>query len=181
MTNPDRSLINALEDSLRRAIPTLRSLTLQVVNQGAKTLHYGLRGDGKAFKTIPASLASDGALLITAFLAIAYGNTPNIILIEEPENGLHYSLLGQIVDLLRRISTGEVGDTPRQIVLTTHSPLMLNFADPKEVLVCQRGNDGGTTITPMTDIPNLQQLLQEFAPGELWYLLGEEKMAKGAA
>ena len=34
----------------------------------------------------------------------------------------------------------------------------------------------GTKVTPMSDIPDADRLLKEFALGELWYMLGEEKM-----
>ena len=158
-----------LEKALRKAIPTLQGIELVTDKGGAKSLHFVLAGNSRQPKVIPASLASDGAMLVTAFLALAYGGAPDILFIEEPENGLHYSLLGQMIDLLRKISKGEVGDRPRQVIITTHSPLLLNFADPAEVVVCQRGENGGTVATPMSEVPNLDPLLKEFAPGELWY------------
>jgi predicted ATPase len=179
MSNPDRSAINELEASLRKAIPTIWGVTLPVGQNGTKSLQFSLAGPSKPRKAIPASLASDGAVLITAFLALAYGDTPDLIFIEEPENGLHYTLLGQVIDLLRKISRGEIGNRPRQVIVTTQSPLFLNFVSPEEVLVCQRGEDAGTTVTPMSEVPDLDRLLREFAPGELWYLLGEERLVKG--
>ena len=179
MSAPDRTAINNIEQALRDWIPTLQGISLAKTQPDMKTLRFSLAGASKPPKTIPASLASDGSVLITAFLALAYGDTPDLIFIEEPENGLHYSLLGQVIDLLRKISRGEVGNRPRQVIVTTHSPLLLNFASPEEVLVCQRGDSGGTIITPMSEVPDLDRLLREFAPGELWYLLGEERMVKG--
>jgi predicted ATPase len=177
---PDRSDITALEKNIRENIPTLRGIHLPATEtQGVKTLEFTLAFD-KGRTTIPADLASDGAVLLTAFLALAYGETPDLILIEEPENGIHYSLLGKVVDLLRRISTGEIGSRPRQVIVTTHSPLLLNFARPEEVRVCQRTADGATTVTPMDKVPDLDKLLKEFAPGELWYLMGEEKIVQEA-
>ena len=44
---------------------------------------------------------------MTAYLALAYGNTPDLVLIEEPENGLHPGCLQMVVDILRKMSTGE--------------------------------------------------------------------------
>ena len=149
MTGPRRANIVDLEKELHSAINTLSGISLPPHPPNAKSLDFTLNGDEKAPVTIPAALASDGAFLLTAFLALAYGNAPELIFIEEPENGLHYSLLKLVIDVLRRISTGKVGNRPRQVILTTHSPLLLNFAKPEEVLVFSRPEDGATRITSM--------------------------------
>jgi predicted ATPase len=175
---PDRSAITDLERVLNAEIPTLRGISLKSTQDSLKSLEFTLVGNGRPFVTIPAAQASDGALLLTAFLSLAYGNTPEILLIEEPENGLHPSRLKLVIDILRKISTGEVGNRPRQVLVTTHSPILLNYAKPEEVRIFQRDQDGGTRVTPMTKVPDIDKLLQEFAVGELWYLLGEDALLK---
>jgi predicted ATPase len=177
-SGPDRSAIVALEKSLGEAIPTVRGIALHAAQNFQKSLEFTLSGNGRPLVTIPAMMASEGALLITAFLALAYGNTPQILLIEEPENGLHPSRLKLVIDTLRKISTGEVGNRPRQVLVTSHSPLLLNYAKPEEIRIFRRDPEKGTQVTPMTKVKDLDKLLQEFAVGELWYLLGEEELLK---
>jgi predicted ATPase len=143
---------------------------------GAKAIEFILSGNGQASVTIPASLASVGALLLTAYLTLAYSETPNLLLLEEPENGLHPSRLKLVVDILRKISAGEVGNRKRQVILTTHNPLLLNYAHASEVRVFTRDSESGTRVTSMAKVPDIDRLLKEFAVGELWYLLGEEKL-----
>src|SRR5205085_2507049 len=140
LTGKDRSAIASLEQSLHQAIPTLSGISLPTLNRGGvvKALEFTLASKNGAAVTIPAGQASDGALLLTAFLALAYGDTPDILLIEEPENGLHPSRLKLVIDLLYKISRGEVGNRPRQIILTTHSPLLLNFVKPEDVRIFRR-------------------------------------------
>jgi predicted ATPase len=116
--------------------------------------------------TIPAILASEGALLVTAYLAIAYGAKHEILLIEEPENGLHPTRLEMVIKLLRDISTGAIGNKPRQVIITTHSPLLLNYVQPEEVRIVHRDPICGTKVVPMTGVPNLHELLHEFGVGE---------------
>jgi len=176
MTSPRRTNILNLEKELHSAINTLNGISLPIRQPNVKTLAFTLNGDETEPVTIPAALASDGALLITAFLALAYGNAPEIIFIEEPENGLHYSLLKLAVEILRKISTGKAGNRPRQVILTTHSPLLLNFAKPEEVRVFSRPDDGATRIAQMEKVPDLKVLLEEFGLGELWFQLGEERL-----
>jgi predicted ATP-dependent endonuclease of OLD family len=83
-----------------------------------------------------------------------------------------------VLDLLRKMSRGEVGNRKRQVILTTHNPLLLNYASPEEVRVFVRHPEQGTQVIPMTKVPDIDRLLKEFALGELWYLLGEEKLFK---
>ena len=181
LTGPDRSAVVELEGKLREAIPTLQGLSTPAADGSGslRLIEFALSGPSKPPVTIPSSQASDGAMLLTAFLALAYGNTPQILLIEEPENGLHPSRLQMVIEILRKMSCGEVGNQPRQIILTTHSPLLLNFVQPEEVRIFQRTADGATRVTPMNQIPNIERLRKEYAAGELWYLFGEEELVKG--
>jgi predicted ATPase len=181
LTGPDRAAVVELEGKLREAIPTLQGLSTPAADASGslRQIEFALAGPSRPPVTIPSSQASDGAMLLTAFLALAYGNTPQILLIEEPENGLHPSRLQMVIEILRKMSRGEVGNQPRQIILTTHSPLLLNFVQPEEVRIFQRAADGATRVTPMDQIPNIERLHKEYAAGEMWYLFGEEELVKG--
>jgi predicted ATPase len=179
---PDPTTFESLQMSLNEAIPTLKRIVLPSATKhsaGAKAIEFVLAGLDQPPVTIPARLASTGALLLTAFLTLSYTDTPDLLLFEEPENGLHPSRLKMVVDILRKMSHGEPGGRKRQIVVTTHSPLLLNFVHPNEVRVFIRDPDTGTRVFPMTDVPDIDRLLKEFAVGELWYLLGEEKLFEG--
>ncbi len=182
-TGPDRTAIQQLESALNAAVPTLSGIALRTVrpngsNAIGKALEFTLAGTSPPV-TVPATHASEGALLLTAFLTLAYGDTPEVLLIEEPENGLHPTRLQTVIDLLRQISTGAVGNRPRQVIMTTHSPLLLNYLKPEEVRIVRRDPERGTEVTPMTEVPNIDRLLGEFGMGELWYLLTEEGLLKG--
>jgi predicted ATPase len=181
ISGPDRLARTNIEKYLHDVVPTLAGIALQVVGQNEKTIEFALANGGPPFQTIPAALASDGALLLTAYLALAYGPTPEILLIEEPENGLHPSRLKQVIELFRKMSRGEVGNRPRQIIMATHSPILLNYVEPDEVRIFQRDPEKGTQITPMNKVPNIDKFINDFATGELWYLLGEEKLVQGVA
>lgn len=182
LSGPDRQAILDLEAKLHEAIPTIKGVSTPLVAPNAMhQIAFTLNVDSKPPITIPCSLASDGAMLLTGFLVLVYGNTPKRLLIEEPENGLHPSRLKMVIDILRKISTGEIGNEPRQVIVTTHSPLLLNFVQPEEVRVFRRDENEGTKVVSMDKIPNIAKLRKDFAPGELWYLFGEEELVKGKA
>lgn len=180
----DRDAFAAIEDTLRQLVPPLQGISLRTVmideKTPAKALDFVLKSNGSKVR-IPAAQASEGALLLTAYLALVYGDTPEILLIEEPENGLHPKRLKAVIQLFRDISTGKVGNRPRQVVVTTHNPILLNEAQPEEVRLVTRTLEGGTTVKNFDELPDIKKHLDEFGIGELWYLLGEEGLLKGAA
>jgi len=109
------------------------------------------------------------------FVALAYHPTPpKLILLEEPENGVHPRRLADIVRLLREITQGKHGNHAAQIVLTTHSPYLLDFVDLEQdqVLVFRREDDGSRTAEP-ADRERLKNYLDEFMLGEVWFNEGE--------
>lgn len=175
VSGPDRGRIADLEEKLQEALPTLRGISLRTIDAtGKKALEYVLRGASKPPLTIPADHASDGTLLLTAYLALAYSDAPGVLLVEEPENGLHPSRLGIVVDTLRKISAGEIGGRPRQVILTTQNPLLLNFTSPEEVRIVRRDHDPGTVVTPMSRVTDIDKLGEELGLGALSYGRGRE-------
>lgn len=178
MTGGDRGAIPALEAELRRIVPSIHGVALRVSSQpppGSKRIEVVL-AEGQ--HRVPASQASDGVMLLLAFLTLAYSSDVRTLFVEEPENGLHPSVLGEVVDMLRRLSRGELGGRPRQIIVATHSPILLNFVEPEEVRIVVRRGDKGTKVYPMRGHEG--ELERDFGVGELLYLMGEEQLIAGA-
>jgi energy-coupling factor transporter ATP-binding protein EcfA2 len=130
---------------------------------------------------IRAQQASDGAILLLGFLALAYlPEPPNLLLIEEPENGIYPKRLEQIITLLKELVTREEGVRFPQIVMTTHSPYLLSYFGPEEVTFLSRPkNDpsGPVRARPLKDAPHIHERMGgEFYLGELWYNLSEEDL-----
>jgi predicted ATPase len=182
LSGPDRQAVLDLEKKLSDAVPTLKGISTPLAGgQGIHRIEFTLNVSTKPPVSIPSTQASDGAMLLLAYLVLVYGNAPDILLIEEPENGLHPSRLRLVIEILRSISIGEIGYKPRQVILTTHSPLLLNFVKPEEVRIFDRDEEGATHVTSMNKVPDIDRLQKEYAPGELWYLFGEENLVKGLA
>jgi predicted ATPase len=124
------------------------------------------------------SLASDGAILLLGFLALTYSpNPPGLLLIEEPENGIHPTRLIEIVQLLRKFVKRE--ENAPQIILTTHSPYLLSQFQPEEVTLMQRQPDGRARAFPLRNAKHIHERMgDDFYLGELWYNLTEEELLK---
>lgn len=168
----DRKRFFSTVATLQHLVPGLEDLDIATTDPATRRLDLiiekGLR--------IPADRSSTGVRLLIAFVAIAYHpSPPGIILLEEPENGIHPKRLSDVLKLLRDITVGKFGGQAAQVILTTHSPYLLDLIDPskEQVLVFQREPDGSRTAQSL-DTSRLKDFLDEFMLGEVWYTQGEE-------
>jgi predicted ATPase len=110
-----------------------------------------------------ASSLSDGTLrfiaLATLFLQPVELRA-SVILIDEPELGLHPYAIELVASLIRQASE----DT--QVIAATQSPLLLDYFDPDEILVADRV-DGATEIKRLQPEP-LAEWLKDYSLGQLW-------------
>ena len=128
---------------------------------------------------LPASQASDGVSIVLAYLAVMHlPKPPVLILIEEPENGIHPKRLQEIVRILRML----VEKSSRtQILMTSHSPYLLDEFQPDEVTLCRKDRDGAVQTRRLSEIEDVRSQLDVFTLGEIWTGEGDERLAGGAA
>ena len=138
--------------------PTVKALRMVNPDAGRKTLGLTLI-DGTE---IGPDEMSEGMLYWLAFAVIEYLNPVGILLIEEPENGLHPSRIAEVMRILRDVSKRT------QVLMATHSPLIINELKPEEVTIVTRTPEAGTICTPMTATKNFAERAKIYALGELW-------------
>jgi predicted ATPase len=90
--------------------------------------------------TVPSWVASDGTLRLLALTLPAYlPELKGIYLIEEPENGIHPRAVETVFQSLMSVYDA-------QILMATHSPVILGIADAKDVLCFAKTSEGATDI-----------------------------------
>jgi len=110
-----------------------------------------------------ASSLSDGTLrfiaLATLFLQPeAY--RPSVILVDEPELGLHPYAITMLASLVKQASV------KTQVILSTQSPLLLDHFEPEDVLVADLVD--GSTQFKRLDSAKLANWLEDYSLGQLW-------------
>lgn len=176
-----RDVLDRVEKALTKAMPHVKRIDIKQRSH-AKAPVYELEIVTRSGARVPSSAISDGVLLYLGYLYLVLGPEPApVLLVEEPETGIHPGLLRQLMTLFRDMTTGAHGGPPTQILLTTHSPLLLNLVEPQEIRVVQRGEDGATTLTPFTATPDIETLLDYQGPGEIWVNEGEAYIVGGKA
>jgi predicted ATPase len=113
-------------------------------------------------RNIEARQLSEGMLYWLAFAALPYLGPASIILIEEPENGLHPSRIAEVMRVLRSVASSA------QVMIATHSPLVINELQADEVTLITRTPERGTIATPLSRTKNFAQRAKVYALGELW-------------
>ena len=114
-------------------------------------------------REIPATRLSDGTLRYLCLLAILlHPEPPPLVVIEEPELGLHPDLLPTVSDLLLAASERS------QLIVTTHSDVLVDALTdtPQSVVVCEKHN--GQTEMHRLDKEDLAKWLKDYTLGNLW-------------
>lgn len=110
---------------------------------------------------------SDGTVRSLALLAALFDPRHQLVLVEEPENALHPWAIRVVVDACRAATMGLPG---KQVILTTHSPVVVDQTRPEEVFVVWRG-DGRTVVRPLTHLDREASALWESGRTDLSGLL----------
>lgn len=99
---------------------------------------------------VPSWLVSDGTLRLLALTLPAYiKNINGVFLIEEPENGIHPKAIECVYQSLSSVYSA-------QILLASHSPIILSMMEPKHLLCFGKTNEGVSDIVKGTEHPKLR-------------------------
>lgn len=130
---------------------------------------------GSGSRAFPAADASEGILVALAILVLVEsGGEVPVLLLEELENGLHPKRLGEVVSLLRELAA----EDDLHVLLTTHSPYLLDALRPDEVSIVTRDAQGHSHLQSMADFPELDAWRKGFSTGEIWSNLDEARLTQ---
>lgn len=162
-------LENILNDEEnKRKFINLVSLLLPYIND----IQVGKMEDDKpifklieSYSNLPifAPFISDGTANILALVSAIYFSKNNIILIEEPERNIHPGLLMQLIDMMK-----EACEINKQIIITTHSPEILNNCELNDILFISRDSNGFSKFSKPADNDDIKEFIKELTIGELF-------------
>ncbi len=149
-----------IENILKTALPETRRL-FTALTKDSQT--YASLEEASFPLKIPAWAMSDGTLRLLAQLAASFSpEPPALSCFEEPENFLHPAWLALVADVLKSAATKS------QILISTHSPYLLNFFSPEHLLVVEK-EEGKSEYQSLKGRKRLKEALRVLGLGELWY------------
>lgn len=166
----DLNVFNGIVETLQFILPYARDLQPNITSQLERKVYLQLtEGDFR----IPGWLLSTGTLRLVSLLAVLrHPEPPPLIVIEEIENGLDPSTIYLIVNEIRDV----IREGKTQIILTTHSPYLLDLLDISHIVLVERNDDGEPTFTRPEDQQELSAWVKKFGVGQLYTM---SKLTRG--
>jgi predicted ATPase len=110
---------------------------------------------------LPADALSDGTLRFICLAALlAQPELPGLIVLDEPELGLHPFAIVQLAGMLRAASQES------QVLLATQSVTLMNQFELGDLVIVERRD--GASVFERPDPGRLSEWLEEYSLGELW-------------
>jgi predicted ATPase len=153
-------LRNILADSeQKRKLLNLVNYLLPFVHdihteQVANGLLLGLQEDFLPDVNMPASLLSEGTIEAIALVVILYFSDKSIIILEEPDRHFHPFLIQRILELMEEVTT------EKQIIMTTHNPQVVQYANLDHLLFMSRDKQGFSQILRPAESESVQIFMQ---------------------
>jgi hypothetical protein len=156
--NRDPEAFARIQDQVRKLFPNVAKVGLINTSNSQKEIAVTL-ADGTR---VGAEGMSEGLLYYLGFAALQYIEGSHLFLIEEPENGLHPARIAEVMGALREISKTS------QVIIATHSPLVVNELEGREVTVVTRPPENGTQAVLLSKVPGYEDAAKVYRPGEFW-------------
>lgn len=155
------SIFENVLNKMKLRVPGVENVEAVETDDGRIVLKFQ---DGSFRDPFIARYVSDGTIKMFAYLLLLNDPSPHPLLcVEEPENQLYPSLMPELAEEFREYS-GRGG----QVMVSSHSPDMLNHIDLSEIFWLKKSN-GVTTIERASDNSLLASLVAGGdLPGALW-------------
>jgi predicted ATPase len=149
-----------IRETIQLVAPFFDDFLLEPHQAGpAEKLRLQWRQRGSTFPYQPWQL-SDGTLRFIALTtALLQPEPPAMIVIDEPELGLHPVALSLLAALIHEAAA------TTQLVISTQSPLLIDHFEPEHIIVVKR--EAGASVFERLNSADLERWLREYTLGEL--------------
>jgi predicted ATPase len=184
---PER--LQVLQEMLKRIVPGIQQIEVRTVEaivdfqRSIQTDEESIESEAgreiifemKTGRHISAHAIGAGTMLILGLMMILmHPQRPNLILLDNIEQGLHPKSQRELIAVLQDIIQT---NSDLQIIFTTHSPYILDPLNPSQIHVLSNAGDGYTKIKRLDEHPDTIWAKQTLTTGEFWDAVGEDWVA----
>ena len=108
---------------------------------------------------------SDGTIrfIALATLLLQPAKTmPSVIIVDEPELGLHPFAIDQLAEMIKDASLHS------QVIIATQSPMLIDSFEPGDITVIDQDRNTNSTVAHRLDAEQLKHWLEDYTVSELW-------------
>lgn len=155
----DQASYERIVSVVRQVAPFFRDFVLEPeLAEDRLRLRWRQEGSDVIF---PADALSDGTLRFICLAALlGQPEPPGVIVLDEPELGLHPFAIVQLAEMLRAASRGS------QVLIATQSVTLMNQFELNDLVVVERS--GGASVFERPDPARLHDWLADYSLGDLW-------------
>ena len=160
-----KRVLDDIKESYEEILPFLKEIKTDVgLDSTNVTLSFQEEHLNKKFYGV--NHLSDGSIKFLALCVAISMSNYTFLYFEEIENYLNPKAIAFLFEMMRDYSK----ELDVQFLLTTHSETVLNFCEPKEVIISKRKNDGSTHYVKPKNLDTLNGELEEggFGLGTYW-------------
>lgn len=159
LRNNEGKCYQRIVDTIRLILPFFADFELEP-DYGRLLLSWRERNSDRVFN---ASQAADGMLRAMALVALLLQpeqDLPDVLILDEPELGLHPYAIDVVGGLIQSVSTKV------QVIVATQSTRLVDCFLPKDIVVVERANR--ESQFRRLDSTTLEDWLKEYSLSELW-------------
>lgn len=147
-----------IEEAIKKINPHFKDINSAAF--GSK-LYLVLREECLA-KSVSIEQISEGTLSYLLLLSILFNpERGNLVCIEEPETNLHPDMINTISNAIKQASK------ETEIIITTHSPLLLNLFEIEDVLIFEK-SDRNETVVKTKSSDDFEDWMGDILVGQAW-------------
>ena len=150
---------------IKQVFPSFRDFALQPSARNNNYIMLDWVGENPLEYKLGAHQLSDGTIRFMALAALLLQppeNFPSIIVLDEPELGLHPSAIVELASMVK------IASQHAQVVLATQSPALLDEFKPEQITVIERDPVSKSSIFKQFTEEDLKDWLEEYTLSEIW-------------
>lgn len=149
---------------IQRVMPQFGDFDLQVLADNADYVRLNWREQGSDY-LFGAHQISDGSLRFMALAALLLqppDTLPSVIILDEPELGLHPAAIAELAAMIRTASRHS------QLIIATQSTRLVDEFGCDNLVIVERDEANKCSVFRRLDEPSLAEWLQRYSLSELW-------------
>ena len=153
----------ALLTKLEKVLPNLKEIDSVTGRAGWTHLETREEFENRQIK-VSASGISDGTLRLMALFSLDFLNKSHgMILLDEVEDGINVANIQLFIQSVHKF----IQQKQEQVVLTTHSSVVMDYVGAEEIRYFYRNESGFTRCKNFQDLPKVKEQLDFLYPGEI--------------
>lgn len=156
-------VFNRIEKTIQSVAPYIAKFILEPNRLNEKEIELRWVDVSDPESNFSAYQISDGTLRFIALTTLLMQpEPPAVIIIDEPELGLHPFAINKLAGMIQAVSSQS------QVIVATQSPGLISNFSPEDIIVIDKSEEEKQTVFNRLNSESLNICLQEFTLGDLW-------------